>query len=52
MLQDMREGKLCPETLSLWSEYIMLQSLFLLLMHECFNISFIASKTFQNTLRR
>ena len=38
MLQDMREGKLCPETLSLWSEYIMLQSLFLLIMHEYFLI--------------
>ena len=49
MLQDMREGKLCPETRSLWSEYIMLQSLFLLLMHVL-NISFNTSKTFQNTL--
>ena len=49
----MREGKLCPETLSLWSEYIILESLFLLLMHECsFNIAFIASMTFQNTLLR
>ena len=28
----MREGKICPETLSLWSEYIILQSLFLLLI--------------------
>ena len=51
MLQDMREGKLCSETLSLWSQYIMFQSLLLLHMHErSFNIAFIASKTFQNTL--
>ena len=43
----MSEGKICPETLSLWSEYIILQSLFLLLMHECsLNIVFIASMTF------
>ena len=46
-LQDMREGKLCPETLSSWcdSEYIMLQSLLLLFIDKfSFNI---ASKTFQ-----
>ena len=43
----MREGKICPETLSLWSEHIILQSLFLLLMHESsFYIAFIASMTF------
>ena len=35
----MRECKLCPEALSLWSEYIILQSLFLLLVHECSLIS-------------
>ena len=29
-LQDVRGGKLCPETRSSWSEYIMLQSLVLL----------------------
>ena len=40
MLHDMREGKLCPETLSLQSEYIMLQSLFLLLRHEFFQYFF------------
>ena len=49
----MREGKLCPETLGSRSEYTMFQSLFLLPMHErSFNIAFIASKTFQNTLLR
>ena len=30
MLQGMREGKLCPETLGSRSEYTMFQSLFLL----------------------
>ena len=52
MLQDKREGKLCPETMRS-SEYIMLQSLLLLSIYECsFNIAFIASKTFLNTLLR
>ena len=53
MLQDMRESKLCPQTLSPWSEYIMLQSLLLLFKHECsFNIAFIASRTFQVKRRK
>ena len=53
MLQGMREGKLCPETLGSRPENTMFQSLFLLPRHErSFNIAFIASKTFQNTLLR
>ena len=39
-LQDMKEGKLCPEALSLWSEYIMLKYLLLLFVNKCsFNIA-------------
>ena len=53
MLKGMREGKLCPETLWSRSEDTMFQSLFLIPMHErSFNVAFIASKTFQNTLLR
>ena len=49
VLKDMT--KVCPETLSSWSEYTMLQSLLLLFIHVgSFNIAFIASKTFESTL--
>ena len=49
MLKDMT--KVCPGTLSSWSEYTMLQSLLLLFINVgSFNIAFIASKTFENTL--
>ena len=53
-LSEMREGKLCSETLSLWSEDMMImQSLLLFFIHECtFSIAFIASKTFQSIFLR
>ena len=48
-IKDMREGKLCSETLSSWPEYIMLQSLLLLFIHDCsFDIAFYCFKDLSN----